>query len=53
LVPQEYVEALSTLQDRVPPFPGDEAKALLLSEMGPEKFSKLSSIKFEKGPVAR
>jgi predicted unusual protein kinase regulating ubiquinone biosynthesis (AarF/ABC1/UbiB family) len=52
LIPQEFAQALATLQDRVPPFPGDKAKNLLLSELGPERFAVLKDIQFDKGPVA-
>lgn len=52
LIPQEFANALATLQDRVPPFPDEQAKALLLSELGSERFAALSDIKFDKGPVA-
>lgn len=50
LVPPEYAEALSTLQDRVPPFPSAEAKELLRSELS-ASMMKLSDLSLEK-PVA-
>lgn len=50
ILPDEYSTALSTLQDKVPPFCSEHAKEILLRELGPEKFSKLKGL--EKGPVA-
>mmetsp|Transcript_11421 Transcript_11421/g.17180 ORF Transcript_11421/g.17180 Transcript_11421/m.17180 type:complete len:943 (-) Transcript_11421:117-2945(-) len=50
LVPAEYAEALSTLQDRVPPFPSNEAKDLLRSELS-ASMMKLTNLSLEK-PVA-
>ena len=52
LIQQEFADALSTLQDRVPPFPGDQARTLVLSELGPGRFAQLKEISFDKGPVA-
>jgi len=34
LLPKEFTDALSRLQDRVPPFPTDEAKAVIERELG-------------------
>lgn len=50
ILPEEYTQALSTLQDRVPPFDSEHAKQILRRELGPEKFAKLEGL--EKGPVA-
>ncbi|KAI2500242.1 phosphotransferase-like protein [Fragilaria crotonensis] len=52
LIPQEFATALATLQDRVPPFSGDAAKALLLKELGPQRFAQIKDVSFDKGPVA-
>lgn len=52
MIPQEFADALSTLQDRVPPFDSEKAKDLLLQELGPERFAELKDMEFEKGPVA-
>jgi len=50
LIPSEYAEALSTLQDRVPPFPANEAKALLRQELS-AGISKLDMQSMEQ-PIA-
>lgn len=50
ILPEEYTQALSTLQDRVRPFDSQHAKQILRRELGPEKFAKLQGL--EKGPVA-
>ena len=50
LIPEEFSDALATLQDQVPPFTCAEAKQILLQELGPEKFSRLEGI--ENKPVA-
>lgn len=50
ILPDEYTKALSTLQDRVPPFDSEHAKQILRRELGPDKFAKLEGL--EKGPVA-
>lgn len=46
LVREDYMEELSTLQDRVPPFPNEEAFAIMRSQLGiadlDEVFSELS-----------
>jgi hypothetical protein len=54
LIPEEYANALTTLQDQVPPFEGSRAKQLLREQLGEEKFSRLQGIGLEgsKGPVA-
>ena len=41
IIPETYTEALSELQDNVPPFDSDEAKAILIRELGKEKHDKL------------
>ena len=41
IMPETYTEALSELQDNVPPFDSDEAKAILIRELGKEKHDKL------------
>mmetsp|Transcript_15009 Transcript_15009/g.34170 ORF Transcript_15009/g.34170 Transcript_15009/m.34170 type:complete len:585 (-) Transcript_15009:2022-3776(-) len=50
LIPEEFSDALATLQDRVPPFTCDKAKQILMNELGPERVSQLQGI--ENGPVA-
>ncbi len=35
IVPAEYIEELEKLEDAVPPFPGDEAKAIVEEDLGP------------------
>lgn len=50
LIPEEYAAALSTLQDRVPPFPTGTAKVLLQKQLGDEAFSRLQPLSSE--PVA-
>jgi predicted unusual protein kinase regulating ubiquinone biosynthesis (AarF/ABC1/UbiB family) len=54
LIPEEYANALATLQDQVPPFEGSRAKQLLREQLGEKKFSRLQGIGLEsnKGPVA-
>lgn len=52
LIPQEYAETLATLQDRVPPFSGDQARKIVSEELGERKFGKLQNLRFESGPVA-
>lgn len=53
LIPTEFAEALSTLQDQVPPFPDKLAKKLLRSELGNERYQLLGiDSKTKKGPVA-
>ena len=51
LIPPEYAEALVTLQDRVPPFPTDEAKALLQQELS-TSITKLDMNNSMNKPVA-
>ena len=51
LIPPEYAEALVTLQDRVPPFPADEAKALLRQELS-ASMTKLDMENAMSKPVA-
>ena len=51
LIPAEYAEALSELQDNVPPFPSDEAKALVQKELGATRFRQLKKVDWSK-PVA-
>lgn len=50
ILPEEYSNALSTLQDNVPPFDSEHAKQILRRELGPDKFAKLHGL--EQGPVA-
>lgn len=55
LIPEEYARALSTLQDQVPPFDGRDAKRILKSELGAEKFAHFKDFPFMKAngePVA-
>lgn len=53
LIPEEYANALATLQDQVPPFDGSKAKELLREQLGEKRFSRLQGIGLEnKGPVA-
>lgn len=51
LIPSEYSTALSSLQDRVPPFPSDEAKRMLNDQLGPIKMNQFSQINLDE-PVA-
>jgi hypothetical protein len=51
LIPAAYAEALSELQDNVPPFPSDEAKVLVENELGATRFRKLKNVDWSK-PVA-
>lgn len=51
LIPEEYSTALSSLQDRVPPFPSDEAKVMLEKQLGPVGMKKFTKIDLDK-PVA-
>jgi hypothetical protein len=44
IISAEYAEALSTLQDRVPPFSNVDAKRLLQQELGPERYEQLEGI---------
>eukprot|EP00977_Amphora_coffeiformis_P002907 scaffold561_cov162-Amphora_coffeaeformis.AAC.8 len=50
ILSEEYSQALSTLQDKVPPFDLRRARQILLRELGPDKIAKLRGL--EKGPVA-
>jgi hypothetical protein len=50
LIPPEYASALSTLQDRVPPFPTATAKIMLQQQLGSEVFARLQPLSAE--PVA-
>jgi len=55
LIPAEYAKSLSTLQDAVPPFDGKDAKRILRSELGAERYSHLKDFPFmtsNSGPVA-
>jgi hypothetical protein len=51
LIPEVYTKTLSELQDNVPPFNSEQAKDLLLQELGYEKFQKLKDIDLD-NPVA-
>jgi len=51
LIPIEYADALSSLQDRVPPFPSEEARELLGSELGESKMEQVREILIDE-PVA-
>ncbi len=51
LISAPYAKALSTLQDQVPPFGADQARALLQQELG-SKFPNLRNLNLDKGPVA-
>jgi predicted unusual protein kinase regulating ubiquinone biosynthesis (AarF/ABC1/UbiB family) len=51
LIPAEYSEALSTLQDRVPPFPSSKARELLLEELEESGMEKIREIRIDE-PVA-
>ena len=44
LIATEYSQALSTLQDQVPPFSNADAKKLLLKELGPSKLEELQGV---------
>jgi ubiquinone biosynthesis protein len=50
LLPQEYCDELMLLLDRVPPFPWAEARAVLETELGPDRLDAYSFIDPE--PVA-
>lgn len=50
LLPPEFIEELSTLQDSVPPFPGAEARAVVVEELGHPLDQVFSSFSAE--PVA-
>ena len=53
LIPEEYANVLSTLQDQVPPFEGIKAKQLLREQLGEKRFSRLREIGLDnKGPIA-
>jgi predicted unusual protein kinase regulating ubiquinone biosynthesis (AarF/ABC1/UbiB family) len=53
LIPEEYANALATLQDQVPPFEGAKAKQLLREQLGEKRFSRLREIGLDnKGPIA-
>ena len=55
LIPAEYSEALSTLQDRVPPFSSTKAKDILQKELGFNVLGRIKGMDFRengKGPVA-
>jgi ubiquinone biosynthesis protein len=50
LIPLEYAQELSKLQDKVPPFPYDDAKAIIKSETGRVPEETFSS--FDQTPTA-
>lgn len=50
LIPTEYATALATLQDRVPPFDTNIAKALLETELGPTRMLQIKDM--TKTPMA-
>eukprot|EP00793_Prasinoderma_coloniale_P005678 PRCOL_00004152-RA len=53
LVPATYVEALKQLQDRVPAFPTEQARALIAAELGPAALRSLEGIEdADAAPVA-
>jgi hypothetical protein len=54
LIPKEYATALASLQDQVPPFDGTQARAVLLEQLGVERFNTIKGLGLEqnKGPVA-
>ena len=51
LIPAAYAEALSELQDNVPPFSSDQAQEVLRSELGEKKYKALKRIDLD-NPVA-
>jgi len=51
LIPAAYAEALSELQDNVPPFSSDQAQEVLRSELGDKKYKALKRIDLD-NPVA-
>ena len=51
LIPKVYTEKLSELQDNVPPFDSEQAKEVLISELGSERFELLKNIDLD-NPVA-
>lgn len=52
LIPEEFSDALATLQDRVPPFNCQQAKAILENELGPARAKLFQSCFQGQGPVA-
>jgi len=44
IIPDEYSQALSSLQDQVPPFCSERAKEILYQELGAEKVSHLREL---------
>lgn len=51
IIPTEYAEALSTLQDQVPPFSCADARRILMEELGPKRVEAIKGISQAK-PVA-
>ena len=51
LVRTDYMEELSTLQDRVPPFPNEEAMAIVREELGVDDLAEVFT-EMSVGPVA-
>lgn len=51
LVRTDYMEELSTLQDRVPPFPNEEAMAIVREELGVDDLTEVFT-EMSVGPVA-
>ena len=50
MLPPAYINGLTALQDRVPPFPDSEARALIKEELGRDASAAFSSLSAE--PVA-
>ena len=56
LIPAEYADALSSLQDQVPPFGCDDARRILIRELGEARYGSLAGLGLDgfgrSGPVA-
>lgn len=50
LLPRSFTEELSRLQDRVPPFPSEQAQAILAAELGAEPGTRFA--RFDDEPLA-
>ena len=49
LIPAEYATALSSLQDQVPPFDGNRAKAVLQEQLGMERYQQFKGLGLDGG----
>ena len=50
IIPKEYADALSSLQDQVPPFSNSAAREIMLSQLGSAKFEEFQGLQSD--PVA-